>query len=374
MEEEKKLYPFKFIPIDENPQENVLLADLGYQDSLVKDGWLAANSISEIMDMYMDRVVGEHVFAWYGRQFPVMARILDGSARTPLMVCPDDETAAQRLDFLGKAKLWYVNGVQKGGKIYLGFKQDTSAEAFYYACRDNKVEDLLYSVEPKAGDSFFIYPGLVHAAGKGVQITEIAECSPLDFRLCRWGEAPGQEEEDDFDAALNLEAAFDFIDYKKYNPSLHNHAHSHDGGISSHLTECEEFSVTKLNLTDPLHIYSEKFDSFLLYVCLEGEASLQVIFDEEIGPINYIVKAGECILVPAEVPDFFLVPVAKTTSLLEVTVEKRANADAYINPDVPGTIPGEEDEYDFEIDDDDECEGPECECHHHHHHDHDHIS
>ena len=368
MEEEKKLYPFKFIPIDENPQENVLLADLGYQDSLVKEGWLAANSISEIMDMYMDRVVGEHVFAWYGRQFPVMAKVLDGSERTPLLVCPDDETAAQRLDFLGKAKLWHVDSVKDGGRIYLGFKEDTTAEAFWYACRDNKAEDLLYSVEPKAGDTFFIYPGLVHAAGKGVQLTEIAECSPLDFRLCNWGRA---FDGDDFDAALTLEAAFDFIDYKKYDPALHNHAHSHDGGISSHLTECEEFSVTKLRLTDAMHIYSSKLDCFLLYVCLEGEASLQVIFDEEIGPVNYTVKAGECILVPAEVPDFFLVPVAKGTSLLEVTVEKRENADAYINPDVPGSIEGE-DESDWDEDEDEEgCEDPECDCHHHHHH---HIS
>ena len=372
MEEEKKLYPFKFIPIDEDPRETVLLADLGYQDSLVREGWLAANSISEIMDMYMDRVVGEHVFAWYGRQFPVMARILGGQERTPLMVTPDDETAAQRLDFLGKAKLWYVNGADEGGRIYLGFKEDTSAEDFYYACRDNKVENLLYSVQPKAGDCFFIYPGLVHAAGKGVRITEISECSPLDFRLCNWGKPI---EGDDFDTSLGLEAAFDFIDYKKYVPDLHNHAHSHDGGLSTHLTECEEFSVTKLKLTDALHIYSSKFDCFLLYVCLEGEASLQVIFDPEIGPINYTVKEGECILVPAEVPDFFLVPVARNTSLLEVTVEKRADSDAYINPDIQATLPGEEeDEEDFE---DDECdcehEDHECECGHHHHHHH-HIS
>ena len=366
MEEEKKLYPFKFIPIDENPQENVLLADLGYQDSLVREGWLAANSISEIMDMYMDRVVGEHAFAWYGRQFPVMAKVLDGSGRTPLMVCPDDETAAQRLDFLGKAKLWHVDSVREGGRIYLGFKEDTSAETFWYACRDNKVEDLLYSVEPKEGDSFFIYPGLVHAAGKGVRITEIAESSPLDFRLCNWGKA---FDGDDFDAALTLEAAFDFIDYRKYDPGLHNHAHSHDGGISSHLTECEEFSVTKLSLTDAMHIYSSKLDCFLLYVCLKGEASLQVVFDQEIGPVNYTVKAGECILVPAEVPDFFLVPVARGTSLLEVTVEKRENADAYINPDVPGTIEGDEDsDWDDEEEEDEECEDPGCGCHHHHHH------
>ena len=364
MEEEKKLYPFKFIPIDENPRENVLLADLGYQDSLVREGWLAANSISEIMDMYMDRVVGEHVFAWYGRQFPVMVKVLDGSARTPLLVSPDDETAAQRLDFLGKAKLWHVDSVQPGGRIYLGFKEDTSAEAFYYACRDNSVQDMLYSVEPKEGDCFFIYPGLVHAAGKGVRITEIAESSPLDFRLSDWGasDQDGDDIElDEFDAALTLEAAFDFIDYRKYRPALHDHAHSHDGGISTHLTDCEEFSVTKLNLTDAMHIYSSKLDCFVLYICTKGEASLQVIFDEEIGPVNYTVKAGECILVPAEVPDFFLVPVAKGTSLLEVTVEKRENADAYINPDVP-------DHLDDDGGDEDWDEEDECECGHHHHH------
>ena len=367
MEEEKKLYPFKFIPIEEDPRETVLLADLGYQDSLVKEGWLAANSISEIMDMYMDRVVGEHVFAWYGRQFPVMAKFLDGSVRTPLMVSPDDETAAQRLDFLGKAKLWYVNAAAEGSRIFLGFKEDTSAEDFYYACRDNTVESLLYGVEPKAGDCFFIYPGLVHAADKGVQITEISECSPLDFRLCLWGDSYAG---DDFDAALSLEAAFDFIDYKKYVPELHNHAHSHDGGLSTHLTECEEFSVTRLSLKDGMHVYSEKFDSFLLYVCLSGEASLQVVFDPEIGPVNYTVQAGECILVPAEVPDFFLLPVARDTSLLEVTVEKRENADAYINPDIPGAK--DEDIEDFEEDDEEEDEDGEdhcgCGCHHHHHH------
>ncbi|MBP5333226.1 MAG: hypothetical protein J6Y66_03555, partial [Bacteroidales bacterium] len=187
--------------------------------------------------------------------------------------------------------------------------------------------------------------------------------------LSNWGQAL---EGDDFDAALNLEAAFDFIDYKKYKPSLHSHTHSHDGGISLHLTECQEFSVTKLNLSDAMHIYSSKLECFVLYVCAKGEASLQVIFDEEIGPVNYTVKAGECILVPAEVPDFFLVPVSKGTSLLEVTVEKRPDADAYINPDVPGTLPGEEDDYDFEEDDECECDGDdhECECHHHHHHHH----
>ena len=66
MEEEKKLYPFKFCTLqDDYPwgSEEFRLADLGYRDSLVREGWLAGNSIAEVMDTYLDRVVGAHCTA-----------------------------------------------------------------------------------------------------------------------------------------------------------------------------------------------------------------------------------------------------------------------------------------------------------------------
>ena len=49
MTEERKLYPLRFCSIlDEYVwgKDEFILADLGYRDSLVKDGWLAANTIS----------------------------------------------------------------------------------------------------------------------------------------------------------------------------------------------------------------------------------------------------------------------------------------------------------------------------------------
>ena len=312
MDDEKKLYPFKFIPIDENPAENVLLADLGYQDSMIRDGWLSANCISEVMDTYMDRVTGERSFEFYGRQFPVMLKVINGLERTPLMVCPDDETAAQRLDFLGKAKFWHINSAKPGSRIYLGFKKDVQAEEFYMACRHNTVEDLLNIVEPKEGDCFFVKPGLVHAAGEGVVITEIAESSPLDFRIHNWGKPiPG----DEFDAELNLEAAFDFIDYKAC-PAASCSGKDCPAG-------CDEFNVRLVKPKDSEHISSSEADSFVLYYCIKGEASLQI--PSEVGPVNYTVKAGECLLVPAEVPDFFLIPVLKGTKLLETVIGNHHN-------------------------------------------------
>ena len=107
---EKKLYPFKFIPVpsrrpwggnalkielgkhfvecDEDGNETVLgddvlvgesweLADMGIEDSVVANGWLAGNTISELMETYLERIVGEDVYNYYGRQFPLLIKFLD---------------------------------------------------------------------------------------------------------------------------------------------------------------------------------------------------------------------------------------------------------------------------------------------------------
>ena len=321
MEEEKKLYPFKLVPIEDTPDQIWHLADLGYPDSMVRNGWLATNTLSEIMEMYMDRVVGEGVFAAYGRQFPVSVKTLKGISRTPLLVHPDDEIAAQRFDFLGKAKLWYVVSARPGAKLYLGFRRDVSAGEFYDACQEGTVEDLLKVLEPKAGDSFFIAPGTVHAAGEGLVIAEIAESSPLDFRLYDWGR--DARELDPFDAELTLEAAFDFIDFRAWQPAAPVAAATAEGTVR--LSDNPEFIASRIALGAPLHIVCEEFGSFVAYLCLSGEASVQVGTVAPNGERmmdNYVFGAGETLLVPAEVPDFYLVPRAEGTVLLEAVVER----------------------------------------------------
>ena len=320
MEEEKKLYPFKPVPVEESPDQVWMIADLGFPDSMVKNGWLATNTLSEIMEMYMDRVVGEGVFAAYGRQFPVSVKRLTGTRRTPLLVHPDDEIAAQRFDFLGKAKLWYVVSARPGSKLYLGFRRDVTSAEFYHACQDGSVESLLHVVEPKAGESFFIAPGTVHAAGEGLVIAEVAESSPLDFRLYDWGRPAG--EIDPFDAELTLEAAFDFIDYRRYE---RRDVASPVRPGAVRLTDNPEFIASRIALDAPLHILCEQFGSFVAYHCLSGEASVQVPVTAAGGEKamdNYVFSAGETLLVPAEVEDFYLVPRSEGTVLLEAVVER----------------------------------------------------
>ena len=311
--EEKKLYPLEFIPLKDEyvwGSEEFLLADLGYRDSLVRHGWLAANSISEIMDMYTDRVCGENPFEFWGRQFPLCLKRLKVNGRMPLRVHPDDVTAARRWDFLGKEKLWYIVSAAPGARVALGFGRDCDGAEVYAGCLDGSVESLLNFVTPYPGQMIHIAPGVSHAAFGEMEILEVCESSPLDFCLCTWGE---QKSDVEFDPALTLEDALDFIDYSRHDASFRG------SGL---------FEAEIIRLSSPLRVKAGIPESFALYCCLGREAALQ--YEDEGKERSAKIGKGAVVLVPADCPEYLLVPAEADTLLLEVTVPYRKEEDPYV--------------------------------------------
>ena len=430
---EKKLYPLKFIPVpsrrpwggsalvaelgkhfvevDEEGNETVLgtdvligesweLADMGTEDSVVENGWLAGNTIGEIMETYLERVVGENVYNYYGRQFPLLIKFLDINDKLSVQVHPDDEVAAERYDSLGKAEIWYIMDAKPGAKMYCGFTRDITAQEFYDRCQNGTVEEVLNVIYPKKGDVIYITPGTVHAADGGILIAEIQESSDMTFRLYDWG----REFNPETARKMHLEEAIDVIDYRAFDPGIyrkgplwgeeasyvpcqprececegecachegeechcheeghecHCHDESQEGQMIQDLVECPQFCVSKIALTDPLHIYTEHFGSFIVYICLEGAASIQVPSTKENGEAcmdNYEFKKGETILVPADMPDFFLVPRDADTLLLEAVTRPEEIVDGYIDPETEAFLEGEDYEG-LEDETDDEPAGP----------------
>lgn len=336
MEEEKKLYPLKAMPlVSDDAKTSVQFADLGFIDTEFRNGWLAADTISEVMDMYMDRIVGESTFSYYGRQFPVMVKSLEADGMTPLMVHPDDVVALERYDLLGKAKLWYVAAAGDGACLYLGFKEDTPAADFYMACRHGEAENLLHRIPVAKGDSFFVAPGTVCCAHGPLKLIEIAQCSPLDFTLHTWGCLP---QGDEFDEELNLDAAFDFINYGK-----DGHAPQAPAGDGLRtLVDASQFKVVEIKLSEGLHIGNDRSDCFALYTCVEGSACIRGT--EDFSDVNF--SAGETVLVPAELQEFDLMPRVAGTVLLETISATPEEGDMYINPDTEETLGDDEPETD----------------------------
>ena len=324
---EKKLTPMRFRPEKVERKWGVAeyrIADLGYIDSVAADGWLAGNAISDIMQTYLERFVGEVPFENYGTQFPVMVEWLDIKGRTSLHVNPDDESAEQRYDSFGKTALWYVAEVGPQAKLFLGFKRDVSAAEFYEKCQDGTVEDLLNIVTPRVGEHYLVTPGMVHAA-EDVRLLEIAECSELWFRLHAW---------DDGESELHLEEAFDLIDFKAYRMPA---AEGDPEALTEKIAVTPQFTVTEIRLRNAMRVGAGNNGSFLLYVCVKGAGSLEV---EGMNPLFF--HAGDAVLVPAEIQQFTLTPEAVGTLLLEASLEPRRDKDEYIDPNAEPFLKGED--------------------------------
>ncbi len=396
---EKKLYPLKFIPIasrrpwggralvdklgkefiecDEDGNEVTLnrdelvgesweIADMGIEDSVIENGWLAGNTISELMETYLERVVGENVYNYFGRQFPLLVKFLDINDKLSVQVHPDDEIAAERYDALGKSELWYVLDAQPDAKVYMGFKREVTAQEFYDRCKNGTVDEIMNVIKPEKGDVFFINPGTVHAADGGIELVEIQESSDLTFRLYDWG----REHNPATARPIHLEEAIDIIDYRPYDFGNYRKAHHHEHhSAEEHLVESlldsHQFHVNKLDLADPLHIYTEQFESFIVYVCIEGAASVQVPAtrpDGEAFMENYELRKGETILIPADVPDFYLVPRDRSAVLLETFVKVEEELDNYIDPSTEPFLDDEDyeglEDGAFDDEDDDITAGP----------------
>lgn len=317
----------KEIPSDELVGESWDLADMGEQDSVIENGYLAGNTIGDIMETYLEKVVGDKVFEAYGTQFPLLIKLLDINGKLSVQVHPDDEIAFERYDSLGKAEVWYILDAKEDAKVYMGFKKDVEAQEFYDACKNGTADKLLNIIHPHKGDVINIKPGTVHAAEGGIVICEIQESSDMTFRLYDWG----RELNPATARKMHLEEAFDLIDFKKYTGEDYVPAsEAADTGKTSTkvIADCPQFTVTHISLSDAMHIYTEKMESFVVYCCIKGEVSLQMV-DEQGVNRDYRICKGETILVPAECPDFILSPIELGSELLESSTHPDTEKDSY---------------------------------------------
>ena len=141
--------------------------------------------------------------------FPVLVKLIDSAADLSVQVHPDDEYALRREGCYGKTEMWYIVDAEPGAGIYLGLKRKIDPAGFLAACKDGTVTGLLRFHEVKAGESYFIPAGTVHAIGKGVTVCEIQQNSNLTYRVYDYKRkgADGKERE------LHLDKAMDVIDF-----------------------------------------------------------------------------------------------------------------------------------------------------------------
>ena len=225
-----------------------------------------------------------------------------------MQVHPDDELAAERHDSYGKTEMWYVVDCEKGAALYVGFKDTTiTREQYIAAVNEDRLPEILNRVEVKAGDVFFIPAGTVHALGKGIEVLEIQQTSDITYRIYDWNrtDAEGRSRE------LHTALAVDAIDFSRDGEACHI-KYSPKTNESVGMVDCPYFTTNIISLDGTCEKDYMSLDSFVLYICARGEATVKMgDASEHIGPLDLV-------MIPAEADS---VELSGKADLLEVYIK-----------------------------------------------------
>lgn len=261
--------------------------------SVIANGFLKGNNLSEIIEVYMGDLVGEQHFERFGLEFPLLVKYLDCNDKLSVQVHPDDTLAEERHNSYGKTEAWYVADCKPGAAIYLGFKDlNITREEYLAAVAESRLAELLNRIEVKKGDVFYIPAGTVHALGAGIEVVEVQQTSDVTYRIYDWDrvDASGKGRE------LHTALAVDAIDFEADADLLHKQYNLSKGGVAK-VIDTQFFTMSLMDVDGSKSLDRSSLDSFIIYIALCGDFKISADGKEE------SLANGELILVPAQCCD-----------------------------------------------------------------------
>jgi mannose-6-phosphate isomerase len=319
------LYPIKFRPIlkekiwggeklsqilnketsSNHVGESWEISDVEGDTSVISNGPLKGQSLKNILETYKEKLLGHKNYKTFGNTFPLLIKFIDAKEDLSIQLHPNDELAAKRHNSFGKTEMWYVMQADEDANLIVGFNQDMTPEKYVEHLENKTLTKILNFDKVKAGDTYFIEVGRVHAIGAGVLLAEIQQTSDITYRVYDWDRVDDQGNERELHNDLALDA-FNFemednfrVDYKTTE------------NRSNKMVSCPYFTTSFLHVTDSILKLNTK-DSFFIYMCVEGEAMIETEYYSE------FLKQGETILIPAGIETYKIT--STNAKLLEVYV------------------------------------------------------
>jgi mannose-6-phosphate isomerase len=322
------LYPLKFQPIfkdkiwggnriktvlgmDFSPLPNCgeawVLSGVAGSQTKVANGFLKGNELNELVEIYMDELLGEAVFEKFETEFPVLIKFIDSNDYLSIQVHPDDALAEKRKIGNGKTEMWYILDAEKNAELISGFNRKTDQKTYLEFLEKKKIREILNTEKVSAGDVYYIPAGRIHALGPGLLLAEIQQTSDTTYRIYDWDRVDdkGKPRELHTEQAL---AAIDFTlpdSYKTTYPKTKNQ--------TATLVESPQFCTGILDFDQPQIKDYSFLDSFVIYLCVDGSAVIKYDGGKE------DLKKGEVLLIPAVLDEITLIPV-QNCRILEVTI------------------------------------------------------
>lgn len=269
-----------------NIGESWEISDVDGDESVVSNGNLKGRTLRSLLKEYKHDLVGDYVYKTFGKQFPLLIKFIDAKDVLSIQVHPDDDLAGLQESF-GKTEMWYVMQADNEVNIIIGFKENSNKEEYIHHLNNKTLLSILNVDKVSKGDVYFVPPGRVHAIGAGLLIAEIQQTSDITYRIYDWD----RKDIDGNYRELHTEKALEAIDFSA--KSSYKTTYKKQKNVANQVVTCPYFTTNILLVEGKKKVDLSKKDSFVIYMCVEGEVTFFYENQQE------VVRKGETILIPA---------------------------------------------------------------------------
>lgn len=274
--------------------------------SVVANGELSGTSLQELIDSQPQNLLGKGVFDRFGNDFPILIKFIDAKQDLSIQLHPNDKLAKKRHNSFGKTEMWYVMDADESANLIVGFNKDVTKAEYAQSLENDALLKLLNYEQVKEGDTFFINTGKIHAIGAGVLLAEIQQTSDITYRVFDFN----RRDKNGNLRELHTEMALDAIDYTKKNDFKVDYSNAQD--VVNPMVDCPYFTTNYLELAKDLNQDISGRDSFTIFMCVGGSATITNDFG------SVAIKYGETVLLPGM--SKMVTIRTKNAKLLEVTI------------------------------------------------------
>jgi mannose-6-phosphate isomerase len=264
--------------------------------TIISNGFLEGNELNEVLEIYMDELVGEKVFEKYPNEFPILVKFIDAGDWLSIQVHPDDALAARRNIGSGKTEMWYILDAEPGAELISGFSRNMNAAGYLEFLNRKELKEVLNFEKVRQGDVFYIPSGRVHALGPGILLAEIQQTSDTTYRIYDWDRVDDEGQARELHTGQALEA----INFSPVDSFRTNYRKTLNKPVT--LVDCPYFTTNLLEINRETGKDYSALDSFVLYICVEGKGEIRA------GEESVSLTTGEVVLLPATVVEVCLVP------------------------------------------------------------------
>lgn len=220
-------------------------------ESVIANGKHAGSGLGKYLSL-----IGQNI-----DELPVVVKLIDAEKPLSVQVHPR------------KTELWYVIESEPDAEIIYGLEDNFDREQFEAALKDGDPGALLHREKIRAGEFYMLPSGLIHALGGGVLVAEFQQNDAETQRLYDYGR----------DRELHVSAALDTVERLGISKKG-------DGIAVMGISECEFFSVKKIDITESAVISAE--DMPLFFICVDCDGDCTAAGDRLCRGDSYFLPRG----------------------------------------------------------------------------------